>query len=229
MTWNRSLLALVIGSFFLPQDKVSVKPEPPDILAMIKRDDAQAKKLGLAKLNASEQEAFGEALKTAYVLGWESCRDTNVKKAQGLAKEGATAVVSKVDELNGSIAKLRNGMIVEFGLLAPSFVGFGKDCIVFKSGSGHKIWIAGKKAYRCEIIKAGDFVRERSIREDSIDKVIDNGAVIKLSTSGLFDVDVFSRSATALWMPGSSVLLIDGIEMVCLDDGDEIVNVSAIR
>jgi len=229
MTWNRPLLALALGCFFLPQDKASARPDPPDILAVIKRDDAQAKKIGLAKLTASEQDALGGALKAAYILGWESSRDMSAKAAQGPARDGVTAVVSKVDELNDSIVKLRNGMIVELTSLAPTYVGFGKDCIVFKSGSGHKIWIAGKKTYRCDIIKSSDVARKRSIREDSIEEVRGNGALIKLLSSGLFEVDSLATITTSLWLPGSAVLVIDGTEMVCLDGGDDIVSVRALR
>jgi len=196
---------------------------------MIKRDDAQAKRIGLAKLAASEQEALGGALKAAYLLGWDACRDTSAKGAQALARDGAPAVVSKVDELNDSIVKLRNGMIVEITSVAPAYVGFGKDCIVFKSGSGHKIWIAGKKTYRCDIIKSGEVAGKRSIREDSIAEVRGNGSVIQLVSSGLFEVDSYDTFTTALWLPGSAVLVIDGTSMVCLDGGDDMVTVRALR
>jgi len=230
MTPNRPfMLAVALGCFLLPQDKVPTRPDPPDLLATIRRDDALAKRIGLAKLTAQEQDALGGALKAAYMLGWEASRDMSGKGTPAPAGAGVTAVVSKVDELNDSIVKLRNGMVVELTSIAPAYLGFGKDCIVFKSGSSHKIWIAGKKTYRCDIIKSGDIVRKRSVREDSIEEVRGHGAVLKLLSSGLFEVDSLATITTSLWLPGSAVLVIDDTAIVSLDGGDDIVSVKALR
>jgi len=229
------LLACFLGTPLAVQNQSGASPEAPDLLAAVRRDTALSKSIGLPKLSTEEQTALASLLKTAYVMGWEASLksmeagstnpENKVKQVEG------RAIFSKIDEADDSILKLRNGMVVELTSLAPAFIGFGKDCIVFRSGAGLKIWIEGKKTYRCDVLKAVDekLLRVRGVREDSIFECRGNGSVLKLLGSGLYEVDSFSTITTSLWLPGSSVLVIDDVEIVNLDDGDEAVGVTRIR
>ena len=138
------------------------------------------------------------------------------------------AFKSKIDEDNDDILKLDNGALVEvtFGFLG--LLGFRKDCIVFKSGYGWKIWIEGKKVFSCDILKEPDYSNSIEVEEVTISKVSYDGKIISLTDGSVFEVS-YQSYETTLWLGYSSALLINGFQIINLDEGSEIIDVVKIK
>lgn len=138
------------------------------------------------------------------------------------------AFKSKIDEDNDDILKLDNGAIIEvtFGFLG--FLGFRKDCIVFKSSYGWKIWIEGKKVFPCDILKEPDYFTSLDIEEVTISEISDDGEIIFLADGSVYEVS-YQSYETTLWLGYSSALLINGYQIINLDEGGGIIDVLRIK
>jgi len=138
------------------------------------------------------------------------------------------AFKSKIDEDNDDILKLDNGAIIEVTMGFLGFIGFRKDCIVFKSGYGWKIWIEGKKVFPCDILKEPDYFTSIDIKEVTISEVSDNGEIIYLTDGSVYEVS-YQSYETTLWLGYSSALLINGYQIINLDEGSEMIDVIKIK
>jgi len=128
---------------------------------------------------------------------------------------------TKIDEDNNDILTLSNGSIVEIDYGYLGYLGYRKDCIVYKSGSRWKIWIEGKKSFSCTILKEPSYTSKISIEEVYISEVSDNGEFIFLDDGSVYEVS-YESYETSLWLGHSSALLINGYQIINLDEGSMI-------
>ena len=61
-----------------------------------------------------------------------------------------------------------------------------------------------------------------------IAEVLGDGKILRMGDGSLYEVDDIHLLDTALWLGGSDALLLDGYQLINLDEGDEIVDVSPI-
>jgi hypothetical protein len=151
----------------------------------------------------------------------------------GVAAPGAggsyskTVYVTKVDSDEGAVVILENGAVVKVTRGYLGYVGWRKDAILFKEGMQWKIWIEGKKAFKCELLKAPQ-VRAQSAQVVHISEMLGNGSIIKMLDGSLFEVGSFYTFDTSLWLGFSDGLLINDSKLINLDEG-EIVEVTRLK
>jgi len=136
--------------------------------------------------------------------------------------------ITKIDEDDDDILKLENGAIVEVSYGYLGYIGYRKDCIVYKSKSGWKIWIKGKKSFSCTILKEPSYTSKIDIQEVTISKVSSSGDMIFLTDGSIYEVS-YQSYETNLWLSYSSALLINGFQIINLDEGSEIIDVVKIK
>ena len=135
---------------------------------------------------------------------------------------------TKIDEDNDDVLILDNGAIVEISYGYLGYLGYRKDCIVYKSGSSWKIWIEGKKSFSCTILKEPSYISKMDIKEVTISKISDNGDIIFLTDGSVYEVS-YQSYETTLWLGYSSALLINGYQIINLDEGSEIIDIIKIK
>jgi hypothetical protein len=141
--------------------------------------------------------------------------------------EPSGAYKTKIDSDSGDVLILRNGAVVEVTSGYVGYIGYSKDAVLFKSGSNWRIWIEGKRAYPCKILKAPAGTN-LMVREVSISTVAKDGEILVLSDGSVYEVSSIDTIHTSLWLSSTSVLLLDNSEMINLDDGD-LVRVTKLR
>lgn len=209
--------------------------EEIDFLTIIKKSPETSKAVGLAKLTKGEQATLNALLNRAYQLGAEQQaqgkKQVPAKPVQpGAARAPAAPVyITKIDEDKNDVLKLTNGGIVEITRGFLGFVGFRKDAVLYKDGRGWKIWIEGKKAFSCDILKAPDRRPSSSGESVSISEVKGNGKILTTLVGSLYEVGDLHTIETALWLGPFEALLIDGTRLLNLDEGGEIIDVTKIR
>ena len=95
--------------------------------------------------------------------------------------------ITKIEEDKNDVLILSNGGIVEITQGFLGFVGFRKDAILFKDGARWKIWIEGKKVYKCDLLKApsgrasgsGEKVYISEVKGDGKILVMLDGSIMK--------------------------------------------------
>ena len=145
------------------------------------------------------------------------------EQARKALLESAAVWESKIDDDNGDTIFLENGSVVEVTSGYVGYIGYRKNSVLFKDGSAWRIWIEGKRAFPCDVLKrptSGSTSAERL----SLSKVASDGDSIIASNGAVFEVS----SGSASGWTGASVLLIDDSRMLNLDDG-EMLEVSRIR
>lgn len=155
--------------------------------------------------------------------------ETNGPRRKAFDAESApNGYVSRVDSDSDELLKLENGAVVEITSGYPGYLGYRKRVVLYRTVSGCKIWIAGKRVYRCDLLREPTVGRRVVVEELSIGS-IDDGDILKATDGRVFEVDSLDTIHTTLWMPPFEAVLIDGSEMINLDDGDEPVVVSRLR
>ena len=206
-----------------------------DFLTIIKNSPETSRALGIQKLNNDEETTLNALLNKAYQLGAEHQPQSN---NQLPAKPGplgdASAVlnsvfITKVDEDKDEILKLANGAVVEITHGFLGFVGFRKDAVLYKEIRGWKIWIEGKKAFNCDILKAPDNRPSGAGELVSISEVKGDGKILTSLEGSLYEVGNLHTIETSLWLGPFEALLIDGTRLLNLDEGGEIIDVTKIR
>jgi hypothetical protein len=209
--------------------------EEIDFLAIIKNSPETSKALGIQKLNNDEQATLNALLNRAYQLGAENRAQPNnqvpAKPAQpGAARAVASPVyITKIDEDKDEVLKLANGAVVEITRGFLGFVGFRKDAVLYKEGRGWKIWIEGKKAFSCDILKAPDNRPTGAGESVSISEVKGDGKILTTLDGSLYEVGDLHTIDTSLWLGPFEALLIDGTRLLNLEEGGEIIDVTKIR
>ncbi|MBU0711199.1 hypothetical protein KKA87_04655 [bacterium] len=143
-------------------------------------------------------------------------------------KTETKAFKSKINEDNDDVLILDNGAIIEISSGFLGYLGYRKNCIVYKSGYGWKIWIEGKGTFLCDILKEPIHLATFDVNEVSISKVSDNGELIFLTNGSIYKVS-YQSYETTLWLGYSSVLLIDDHQIINLDERSEIIDVIRIK
>lgn len=157
-------------------------------------------------------------------------QDSRKSSAQRPIYSGSSATqafVSKVDNDDNDVITLQNGAIVEVSLGYVGYIGWNKAAILFNKGSQWMIWIEGKKAYRCDILKEPSG-RRTSAEMIHISEVVGGGSILKLLSGGLLEVDSLNTIDTSLWLGVSDALLINGSSLVNLDEG-ELIEVTRLK
>ena len=107
------------------------------------------------------------------------------------------------------------------------YVGYRKDAVLFRSSRQWKIWIEGKKVYKCDLLKAPS-TRPVSAELKYISEVTDDGRILKMLDGTIFEVDSLDTIDTALWLGMSDALILNGYDLINLDEG-EVVSVTQLR
>jgi hypothetical protein len=209
--------------------------EEIDFLTIIKKSPETSKALGIQKLTNDEQVTLNALLNRAYQMGAEHQAQPNnqvpAKPVQpGAARAVASPVfITKIDEDKDDVLKLANGAVVEITRGFLGFVGFRKDAVLYKDGRGWKIWIEGKKAFSCDVLKAPDNRPSGAGESVSISEVKGDGKILTTLGGSLYEVGDLHTIETSLWLGPFEALLIDGTRLLNLDNGGEIIDVTKIR
>ena len=151
--------------------------------------------------------------------GNKSAKEILTKAAIAAARaRSTTAYVSKIDRDEGDVIFMENGVVVRISWGYLGWIGWRKDAILFKDGMQWKIWIEGKKAFKCEVISAPN-VRGQSAQLVHISEVLGNGTVFKMQDGSLFEVGSFYTFDTSMWLGISDCLLIDDSRLINFDEG----------
>jgi hypothetical protein len=137
--------------------------------------------------------------------------------------------ITKIDENKDDVLKLNNGAVVKVTRGFLGFVGFKKDAVLYKEAVGWKIWIAGKMAYNCDIIKGPEKQVASTGVIIKISEVLAEGEILSTQKGSLFEVNALSRLETSLWNGPFDALLIDDCKMLNLGSSSEIIEVKKIR
>lgn len=217
----------VVTSFFLLNTLVVA--QELDFIQYIRSDPELAKTLGISKLTAEELSAWNTILNRVAESAKTTATSSQPSGSMSTAV-GNNAYETKVDEDNDDVLKLDNGAIVEVTSGYMGYLGYRKDCVLYKSGSRWRIWIEGKRSYPCDILKEpSGYARKISVEEVYISEVLGDGAILKLMDGRMFEVSSIYTITTALWLGATEALLLDGRRLLNLDDGDEIIDVMPVR
>ena len=137
--------------------------------------------------------------------------------------------ITKIDEDKGDVLKLNNGGIVEISSGFLGFIGFRKDAVLYKDGGRWKIWIEGKKAFNCDVLKAPPFRPRSSGEVISISEVKGEGTILTTLRGSIYEVGYLNVIETSLWLGNFEALLIDGNRLLNLDEGGEIIDVTKLK
>lgn len=102
-------------------------------------------------------------------------------------------------------------------------VGYNKPAVLSVSSTSCRLWIASKREYTCDLLKAPSG-RASSAEREMLRAVRGNGRVLQLGSGRLLEVS-FQSYETALWLPGSELLILDSSQVVNLSGSSEIVDV----
>jgi len=154
---------------------------------------------------------------------------TNPKKQSPIiTPNGNNGYYTKIDSDSGDIVKLRNGGVVEI-ISFIGIIGFNKDAILYRENNIWKIWIEGKKSYRCDLLKAPTLKPNLLLEKRYITKKSNDGSILTDIKGRIFEVSSFNTLDTALWFVPFDTLLINGTRIVNLDDGPSIVDVKPLN
>ncbi len=109
------------------------------------------------------------------------------------------------------------------------YVGYRKTVVLFNVGGSWKVWIEGKKAYKCEVLRMPDWRRPSSAEMVMISEVKGDGAILVMADGSIYEVDSFYTIDTSLWLGISDALIINGYELINLDEGDDIIEVTKLH
>ena len=162
------------------------------------------------------------------------------KEAAGVAarkpKEAGAGVaakqpvyITKIDEDKDDILKLDNGAIVKITRGLLGLVGLRKDAVLYKDGGRWKIWIEGKKAFDCDVLKAPPLRPRSSGVVISISEVKGEGAILTTLRGSTYEVGDIHVFKTSLWLGNFEALLIDGNRLLNLEEGSEIIDVTKLK
>lgn len=230
-----AVLFAVVSSVY-PQEKSF------DFIAEISKNQELSKEIGLKKLSNAEKAKLNELLNNIFFFGMETAKkefsDTSNlsgsnKKADNkkITKSQTTNIAykTKIDSDDGDVLKLDNGAIVEISSGYLGHVGYRKNAVLYKSGRQWKIWIEGKKSFRCDLLKSPSYGSSYSIEELTITEVKGDGTILVMSNGSISEVGSLYTINTSLWIGFIDALLINDCELLNLDEGDEIIEVTKIR
>ena len=140
--------------------------------------------------------------------------------------DGTVAYQTKIASNSGDIIKLENGAIVEVSSYF-GYLGYRKSAVLYGSDYRYNIWIAGKKSYKCELLKAPQG-RGDPAKVVHISEVKGNGTILIMLDGSIYKVDSIDEIYTSLWLGISDGILINGTILINFDS-DEAVTVYRIK
>lgn len=152
-------------------------------------------------------------------------QDVDIKKPNAVLLN--KAYVTKIEEDKDEILKLANGAIVEVDSILLGFVGFNKDAILFKDTLTWKLWIKGKKAFSCDVIKEPDQIAT-SFEKISVSEIRGNGKIIKTLSGSIFEVNPINEIDVSVWVPPFNGLIINGNQIINLDQNGPLVDITRL-
>ena len=213
-----------------------------DFMASLEQDTVTSQEIGLYKLKPEEKAQWNVILNTVYQMGKRDAQQGRAPVSSSAANQtkqlppqvdvvfpSGHAYKSKIDSDDDDVIVLENGAIVQITTGYLGYVGYRKDCVLFRIGSQWKIWIEGKKAYRCDVLKEPESGRRISVREVFISEVKGNGTILEMSDGSIYEVDNIYTITTELWLGMSEAIILDEYELINLDEGGEIVTISRLR
>lgn len=134
---------------------------------------------------------------------------------------------TKVDEDRDDVLLLENGAVVEVTSYL-GYVGYRKNAILFFASGGCRVWIEGKRVYRCSVLRPpNSYARKTPAELVWIERISDNGDVLILSDGAVLEV-LYQSYATSIWLPGEAILM-DDSRLLHLDEPGEIIDVVRLR
>ena len=177
------------------------------------------KKKGNACVEMSPQEIQKQQQAEKEVLA-------EMQRIKNSLSDGTIAFQTKIDSDTGDIIKLENGAIVEVSSYF-GYLGYRKTAVLYGSGHRCNIWIAGKKSYKCELLKSPEG-RGDPAKIIHISEVKENGTILFMLDGSMYEVDSIDEIYTSLWLGISDGLLINGATLINFD-ADEPVTVTRIK
>ena len=216
------------------------KKEKIDIVAEISKNPELVKKIGLYKLYEKEKKSLNELLNNILDIGLNASKSnesinkdsqykSKAKSRKSVKRNSNVAYKSKIDSDNNDVLKLDNGAIVEITSGYLGYIGYRKNAVIYKIGNKWKIWIEGKRSFRCNVYKMPDYGIKYTVEELKILEVKGDGKILMMSDGSIYEVNDLFTINTALWLGFSEALLIDDYELINLDEGGEIIEVIKIK
>jgi len=108
-------------------------------------------------------------------------------------------------------------------------VGFRKIAILYKNGRNRNIWIEGKRAYKCNLLKFPEYGIKSYGEKLFLQEVKGDGKILVMNNGSIYEVNDIYTINTSLWLGMTEVLIIDDYELVNLEEGEEIIEVTRIK
>ena len=211
--------------------------EQIDFISILEQSPEKVKSLGLQKLNKEERASVNILLNQVYRLGLKT-QNQSTNQDQGASGSSEVTVkktagipvyITKIDDCTDDVLKLENGAIVETKSGYLGFVGFRKKAVLYKDIRSWKIWIDGKKSFTCEVLKPPQYQTAKSGEKVSIVEVKGDGKYLVTSSGSLLEVNQLNTIETSLWIGYFEAIIIDGSQLINLDSGGEIIDVTKVR
>ena len=162
------------------------------------------------------------ALLTALALG-----PTGLAAQAPAPDPGSYVYEAKIEETRDHVFILSNGAVVEVATYV-GYVGYRKDAVLFFIGAGCRLWIEGKRVYRCSLSRnPAAQARKTSAALVLIQRISNSGDVLVLDDGSVFEVS-YQGYLTSIWLPGEAILM-DDSRVIHLDSSDEVVDVVRLR
>lgn len=137
--------------------------------------------------------------------------------------------LTKIDSDNDEILKLANGAVVEVTSGYLGYVGYRKKVLVYRSSGTCKIWVEGKRVFRCDVLREPEHGRLVVVEELSISAVGADGKILTADDGRVFQVSSLFTYVTSIWLAPFDAVLVDGLQLVNLDGSDEPIEVTSLR
>ncbi|MDA7898371.1 hypothetical protein N9A88_03460 [Akkermansiaceae bacterium] len=165
-----------------------------------------------------------------------SKKATSTTKSKKTATIGSAVYICKIDQENitqneqkAYVLTLSNEGVVQINLERLGYVGSQKEAVLFEDESIWKIWIEGKKTYRCDVLKTPIARPSGNGEKISVTEVKANGKIISTLSSGQYSVSATQTFESRQWIGNFDALLIDRARLLNLEEGGELIDVRKIK
>lgn len=161
----------------------------------------------------------------------QAIRDGDHEKAKAIAdvltpaSAVSTAYITKILETKEGKLLLDNNALVKLTESVEGLVELKKSCILFKDGNSWYIWMEGKGAYKCDILRINEGGKYAGFDRVTVNEV-DNGRM-KLHDGRMLAVNPVNKAEVALLIPPEEALLLNNGKLVTLDEG-RIISVTIV-
>jgi len=236
----RSRVALVICLLLTASTAIaqSEEVETIDFLTRLESSPDLAAQIGWTKLTATEKKNLNDLLNLIFRAGREAgatlqsepIADSKPSVESAPRPTGSVVVYrTKVESAEDAILRLENGAVIEVTSGYLGYLGYRKDAVLFRQTGSCRVWIEGKKTFRCLVLREPSLGRPTPADLVFISEVKANGSLLLLDDGSILEVDSVDTITTALWLGFSEALLMDDTELINLEQGDEVVSVTRIR